>query len=98
MAGDVDDDPDAPLAWNLGDNTLTATLGDWRLSSWMAYEKTGQLLTDGGWEAQPLAWLVMCHVFSLTKATFTGRHTEQFRFDKLSRLQNALLTWLEKEP
>ncbi len=51
----------------------------------------------GGYLDQPLAWLILCQVLDLVTETYTGRHTEHFKLDKLTPLQLALFMWLEKD-
>lgn len=92
--GDSDDEVSA---WALQPRAVYAPPGGALFLSWWFFHTQGLLPDAGGYFDQDLKWITHAQVFSMLYATFHNRHAESFKMDKLSKLQLALLTWIEKD-
>jgi len=97
VSGDRGSEKGKPLAWDIRQDDVTAFMGDWRVQGWLNYRARYVLPFAGGLLDQPLEWLTFLQVLDLVADTFTGRFSEKFKLDKLTPLQLALLTWVEKD-
>jgi hypothetical protein len=94
---DGEEENDAPLAWGLTPAAAHVSLGAGVFAAWRAHVAHDTLPRAGGWADQPLAMLATFNALDLVEATWRFYRMKDADLRKLTRLQLAVIKWLEED-